>query len=246
MLTHTLSIPDIANKISPVAYPAPAPDQFGAVTGHAGLIATEFSYQKDEEIYGEDEPAEYVYQVICGAVRSFKLLSDGRRQIGAFHLPGDVFGLEFGIDPPAGSGCHHRYHRATGEAAQPRAGSRGRCPGCAQALGDDGRRPSACRRPHAASRAQDCDGARSDLPPGNGSSTCRYGNDGTANVPQGYWRLSGPHAGNGLKSSFAAPCAGGSRVLRRSSDRASQPPALAQHGCMRMVRRGYVPRVTFT
>jgi CRP/FNR family nitrogen fixation transcriptional regulator len=42
----------------------------------------------------KDEPAEYVYQVITGAVRSYKLLSDGRRQIGAFHLPGDVFGLE--------------------------------------------------------------------------------------------------------------------------------------------------------
>ena len=56
----------------------------------------EFSYRKDEEIYGEDEPAEYVYQVIRGAVRTYKLLSDGRRQIGAFHLPGDVFGLESG------------------------------------------------------------------------------------------------------------------------------------------------------
>ncbi len=77
---------------------APAPcapnDQFGMLTGHAGLVATEFSYRKDEEIYGEDEQAEYVYQVIRGAVRTYKLLSDGRRQIGAFHLPGDVFGLE--------------------------------------------------------------------------------------------------------------------------------------------------------
>jgi CRP/FNR family nitrogen fixation transcriptional regulator len=72
------------------------PDQFGAITGYAGLVATEFSYKKDEEIYGEDEPAEYVYQVISGAVRSYKLLSDGRRQIGAFHLPADVFGLESG------------------------------------------------------------------------------------------------------------------------------------------------------
>ena len=29
-------------------------------------------------------------------MRSYKLLSDGRRQIGAFYLPGDVFGLESG------------------------------------------------------------------------------------------------------------------------------------------------------
>src|SRR5439155_18683799 len=69
---------------------------FCALTGHAGLVASEFSYRKDEEIYGEDEPAEYVYQIIRGAVRTYKLLSDGRRQIGSFHLPGDVFGLESG------------------------------------------------------------------------------------------------------------------------------------------------------
>src|ERR1700732_3337087 len=96
MLTQSLTTSVIGNKISPVACPVPSPDQFAAVTGHAGLVASEFSYRKDEEIYGEDEPAEYVYQVISGAVRSYKLLSDGRRQIGAFHLPGDVFGLESG------------------------------------------------------------------------------------------------------------------------------------------------------
>jgi CRP/FNR family transcriptional regulator, nitrogen fixation regulation protein len=95
MLTQTLNAPIIANKVAPAGY-SPT-DQFGALTGHTGLLATEFSYGKDEEIYGEDEPAEYVYQVIRGAVRTYKLLSDGRRQIGAFHLPGDVFGLESGM-----------------------------------------------------------------------------------------------------------------------------------------------------
>jgi len=34
--------------------------------------------------------------VVEGAVRTHKLLSDGRRQIGAFHLPGDIFGLDNG------------------------------------------------------------------------------------------------------------------------------------------------------
>ena len=48
----------------------------------------EFTYKKGTEIYGEKEPADYVYQVKIGAVRSYKLLSDGRRQIGAFHLAG--------------------------------------------------------------------------------------------------------------------------------------------------------------
>lgn len=65
----------------------------------------EFTYKKGTEIFGEAEPADYVYQVVTGAARSYKLLSDGRRQIGAFHLPGDIFGLEIGTD-----------HRFTAEA----------------------------------------------------------------------------------------------------------------------------------
>lgn len=95
MLTQpTTASSTISRKAAPV--PCAPTDQFGVMTGHAGLVATEFTYRKDEEIYGEDEQAEYVYQVIRGAVRTYKLLSDGRRQIGAFHLPGDVFGLESG------------------------------------------------------------------------------------------------------------------------------------------------------
>lgn len=78
---------------SSVVTTVPATDRLGILAGHAKLVETEFCYVRDEEIYGEDEPAEYVYQVVRGAVRTYKLLSDGRRQIGAFHLPGDVFGL---------------------------------------------------------------------------------------------------------------------------------------------------------
>src|SRR3954471_19592461 len=93
MLTGSLDSSTQARSAALLPY---STDQFCALTGHVGLVASEFSYGKDEEIYGEDEPAEYVYQVIRGAVRTYKLLSDGRRQIGAFHLPGDVFGLDFG------------------------------------------------------------------------------------------------------------------------------------------------------
>ena len=94
MLPQSLNTSISSAKAAPV--PFANPDQFCALTGHAGLVASEFSYHKDEEVYGEDEPAEYVYQVVSGSVRSYKLLSDGRRQIGAFYLPGDVFGLESG------------------------------------------------------------------------------------------------------------------------------------------------------
>jgi CRP/FNR family transcriptional regulator, nitrogen fixation regulation protein len=62
----------------------------------ARIILSEFKYNRGAEIYGEAESADYIYQVVEGAVRSYKLLSDGRRQIGAFHLADDIFGLENG------------------------------------------------------------------------------------------------------------------------------------------------------
>ena len=58
------------------------------------VAPSEFRYRRGEEVYGEGEPAEFIYQIIEGAVRSYKLLADGRRQIGAFHFPGGIFGLE--------------------------------------------------------------------------------------------------------------------------------------------------------
>ena len=61
---------------------------------HAMVSSSEYKYSRGTEIFGEAEPAEYIYQVIEGGVRTYKILSDGRRQIGAFHLPGDIFGLD--------------------------------------------------------------------------------------------------------------------------------------------------------
>lgn len=52
------------------------------------------SFAREEEIYGQEEEADLVYQVLKGAVRTSRLLSDGRRQIGDFYYPGDVFGIE--------------------------------------------------------------------------------------------------------------------------------------------------------
>lgn len=92
MLTH--STENSAARVNLVPAASPRRDYFSLAGNYPGIVATEFSYKRDEEIYGEDEPADYVYQVVKGAVRTYKLLNDGRRQIGAFHLPGDVFGLE--------------------------------------------------------------------------------------------------------------------------------------------------------
>jgi CRP-like cAMP-binding protein len=52
------------------------------------------SFGRNAEIYAEGETAGYVYKVISGVVRISKLLPDGRRQISAFHMPGEMFGFE--------------------------------------------------------------------------------------------------------------------------------------------------------
>lgn len=60
------------------------------------LRGVRMHFERNEEIFGEGEPAEYLYRVVSGAVRKMRFSSDGRRQILAFCLPGDVFGLELG------------------------------------------------------------------------------------------------------------------------------------------------------
>jgi CRP/FNR family nitrogen fixation transcriptional regulator len=60
------------------------------------MMGAPMGFKRNAEIYGENEPAEYLYKVVAGAVRTYKILADGRRQIGAFYMPGDVFGLESG------------------------------------------------------------------------------------------------------------------------------------------------------
>ncbi len=66
------------------------------ITDSIELMGARMSYARNTEIYGEGEPAEYLYKVMSGAVRISKLLDDGRRQVTAFHLPGEIFGLELG------------------------------------------------------------------------------------------------------------------------------------------------------
>ena len=62
--------------------------------GTIELMGACMSFAANSEIYGENEPADYLYKIVSGTVRTYKVLVDGRRQIGAFYLPGDIFGLE--------------------------------------------------------------------------------------------------------------------------------------------------------
>lgn len=47
-----------------------------------------------EHLYLEGEIQSHIYLVISGVIGTYKLLSDGRRQICAFSYPGDILGVE--------------------------------------------------------------------------------------------------------------------------------------------------------
>lgn len=68
-------------------------------------LGVKMTYAKDEEIFAQDEDADLVHLLVSGAVRTTRLLSDGRRQVGCFYYPGDLIGLET-----------HAIHRFSAEA----------------------------------------------------------------------------------------------------------------------------------
>jgi len=83
---------DYTDAHAPLAAPQRAVEPASALV-RMGLTMT---FAKDEEIYGQDEDADLIYRVLEGAVRTTRFMADGRRQIGDFYLPGDIFGLETG------------------------------------------------------------------------------------------------------------------------------------------------------
>jgi CRP/FNR family transcriptional regulator, nitrogen fixation regulation protein len=56
----------------------------------------EKTFRPNEELFGEGEPADCIYEMLRGTVRSYKSLGKGRRKIEAFRLRGDIFGLDLG------------------------------------------------------------------------------------------------------------------------------------------------------
>ncbi len=101
-------------KVSGFAAAAPN----GIETGALGLAGSRVRFERDAEIYAEGDDAACFYEVVSGVVRSSKLLADGRRQIGAFLLPGDIFGFEAGAEhrfaAEAVTDCTVMVHRRRG------------------------------------------------------------------------------------------------------------------------------------
>lgn len=68
-----------------------------------GLLAKTFTrprpvtlHAAGTEIYAQGEKSGTLYRIEFGAVRIYRLLADGRRQVVAFHIAGETFGFEGG------------------------------------------------------------------------------------------------------------------------------------------------------
>ena len=82
-----------ANNVADRAFTRPQVE-----VNRARLMGVTRTYSRGQEICGEGETADHVFSVLSGAVRSFRVLTDGRRQISDFYFPGDLFGVEAGLE----------------------------------------------------------------------------------------------------------------------------------------------------
>lgn len=87
-----IHIPRFSQGAAPIA-PSMRRDAIGSAFD---LMGAPMNFPRNGEIYGEGEPAAYLYRLVDGTVRSYKVLADGRRQVGGFYLPGEIFGLDAG------------------------------------------------------------------------------------------------------------------------------------------------------
>lgn len=54
-------------------------------------------FSPGQALFRQGDPARQVFRIQSGAVVSYNLLADGRRQVTGFHLPGGFLGLEAGV-----------------------------------------------------------------------------------------------------------------------------------------------------
>jgi CRP/FNR family nitrogen fixation transcriptional regulator len=102
IMTAMLQIAPIANDKLSARARAPWPVLDGGrsetvdpVVAALQSIGTVLKFKRNTAVFNEGDPARHVYKVISGAVRTCRVLMDGRRQIADFTLPGDFFGLDW-------------------------------------------------------------------------------------------------------------------------------------------------------
>lgn len=57
-------------------------------------FGTTVAVQREHEIHGQGDSAEYCWRILSGCVRTVKLMEDGRRQVGRFLFAGDLLGMD--------------------------------------------------------------------------------------------------------------------------------------------------------
>lgn len=98
----------------------------GTSAAHSADAAQAMAFfDAGDEIFAQGDVSGALYRVEFGCVRVYRLLAEGRRQISAFHLPGEVFGFE-------SDGTHFFFADAVGET-----GLRTVSRNCGIALGQD-------------------------------------------------------------------------------------------------------------
>lgn len=75
------------------AVPAPMRSTHAPASDHPRRSFT-LSFDAGEEIYAPGQRSDRLYRVSHGAVRIYRLLANGRRQISAFQFPGEIFGFD--------------------------------------------------------------------------------------------------------------------------------------------------------
>jgi CRP-like cAMP-binding protein len=178
------------------------------------LTGAPMSFARNVEIYRENDRADRLYKVVSGTVRTCKILIDGRRQIAAFYLPGDTFGLA-----PAAT---HMFSAEAASDAKVLVIKRGVV--ASLQLGGLMRRELQLAQGHFLLPArQDRARAGGQLPAGNGRSHPIRRRSGTADVAPGHGRLSRPHHRNRITNADATSAPIGNRAAHLQAGRAAQP-----------------------
>ncbi len=73
--------------------PVPQPESHDALS-LLEQFGTNVSINRDRQIHGQGDEADFCYRILSGCIRTVRLMEDGRRQIGEFLMAGDLLGFD--------------------------------------------------------------------------------------------------------------------------------------------------------
>jgi CRP/FNR family nitrogen fixation transcriptional regulator len=85
-------------KSAPVSSHRAAEGQSISLEDVFRAIGSTKKFERGQEIYPLEETSDVLCQIVSGAVRTITYFADGRRQVGAFYVPREIFGYELDGD----------------------------------------------------------------------------------------------------------------------------------------------------